>query len=202
MLDVEGFILVGGASSRMGRDKSQLRLGDRTTVEWIGTAMSGLVEKTQLVGSHEASDAFPNVSDLEESWGPLGGIHAALHAAKADWCIIVACDLPFVSSDLLARLLALSSRESQTLDAVVPIQADGYPQPLCAIYRRLPCLAAADLSLANGEHSPRALLDKVATRYVDFTEISHLPKSDTFFFNLNTPENLERAQSLIQDRER
>ena len=200
MLDVEGFILVGGASSRMGRDKSRLMLGSRTTVERIAEAMSELATRVRLVGGlvdgQDDRNRFRSVPDLADSWGPLGGIHAALHAAEAEWCMVIACDLPFVSGGLLRRLFELGSNTTESFDAVVPIQADDYPQPLCAVYRRLPCLAAADQSISHGEHSPRAMLDRVKTRYVPFAEISDLSGASNFFFNINTPENYERAQQL------
>ncbi|HYV23867.1 MAG TPA: molybdenum cofactor guanylyltransferase [Pyrinomonadaceae bacterium] len=206
MLDVEGFILVGGASSRMGRDKSRLMLGSQTTVERIAEAMAEVATRVRLVGrligGHDDENRFESVPDLADSWGPLGGIQAALHAAEAEWCLVIACDLPFVSTGLLRRLLELRSNKTGSFDAVVPIQADDYPQPLCAAYRRLPCLDAADQSIRKREHSPRELLDKVNTRYVPFAEISDLTGASNFFFNINTPENYERAQSLCQNLER
>ena len=202
MLDVEGFILVGGASSRMGQDKSRLMLGGQTTVERIAAAMSEVATRVRLVGGladgRYGQIRFESVPDLAASWGPLGGIHAALDAAKAEWCIVIACDLPFVSGDLLRRLFGFRSNEAESFDAVVPIQADEYPQPLCGVYRRVPCLDAADQSIRNGEHSPRALLDRVKPRYVPFNEISDLAGASNFFFNINTPENYERAQQLCR----
>ena len=200
MLDVEGFILVGGASSRMGRDKSRLMLGGQTTVERIAEAMADVTTRVRLVGGQDDRNRFESVPDLADSWGPLGGIHAALHAAEAEWCIAIACDLPFVSASLLRRLLELGSDQTESFDAVVPIQADDYPQALCAAYRRPPCLDAAERSIRNGDHSPRALLDRVKTRYVPFAEISDLPGAGNFFFNINTPENYEHAQQLCRER--
>jgi len=198
-LDVEGFILVGGASSRMGRDKSRLMLGSQTTVERIAEAMSEVATRIQLVGGHDDRNRFESVPDMADSWGPLGGIQAALHATEAAWCMVIACDLPFVSGGLLRRLLELRSNKTEDFDAVVPIQADEYPQPLCAVYQRLPCLDAADQSIGKGDHSPRALLDRVNTRYVPFARIADLSGASNFFFNINTPENYERAQSLCQN---
>ena len=198
MLDVEGFILVGGASSRMGRDKSRLMLGSQTTVELIAEAMADVATRVRLVGGADDRNRFESIPDVANSWGPLGAIHAALHAAEAEWCIAIACDLPFVSGDLLRRLFELGSNKTESFDALVPIQVDDYPQPLCAMYRRLPCLDASDQSIRTGEHSPRALLDRVKTRYVPFAEIADLTGASNFFFNINTPENYERAQQLCQ----
>ena len=205
MLDVEGFILVGGASSRMGRDKSQLMLGRQTTVEHIADALSDVATRIRLVGALAGGrydrNQIESVPDLADSWGPLGGIQAALHAADAEWCVMIACDLPFITGGLLRRLFELGSNQAEGFAAVVPIQADEFPQPLCALYQRLPCLNAADESIRNGEHSPRALLDKVKTRYVPFAEIADLAGASNFFFNINTPESYERAQKMCQNPE-
>jgi molybdopterin-guanine dinucleotide biosynthesis protein A len=197
MLDVEGFILVGGASSRMGADKSRLVLDGQTGVERIADSMRSMAGRISLVGSLQdpSQSALPNIPDLHNRWGPLGGIHAALTAARADWCLIVACDLPFVTSEMFERL---SKDIDESIDAIVPLQDDARPQPLCALYRRAPCLRAAEQSIANDEHSPRALLDKVPTRYVPFSELSDLKGAEHFFFNVNTPENYEHAKQVVR----
>src|SRR4029450_3469416 len=110
-----------------------------------------------------------NIPDLRERWGPLGGIQAALHACEAESCIIVACDLPFVTTALFAFLLGFAS-ENRT-DAIVPIPEDGRPQPLCAIYQRGARLAATEMTIAAGQHSPRAMLDEIRVRFVPFENI-------------------------------
>lgn len=195
MLDVEGFILVGGLSSRMGNDKSGLRLNGETTVERIASQLRTIVDPLRVVGPH--SGAIVNIPDVHEKWGPLGGIHAALAAASSEWCLIVACDLPFVSLELFARLMEF---RNESVEAVVPLQDDLRPQPLCALYRRPRCLKAADQSIANGEHTPRALLEKVNTLYIGFDELSDLPGAEHFFFNMNTPENYELAKEIARSK--
>ena len=200
MLDVEGFILVGGRSSRMGTDKSRLQFGGQTSVERIAAELRSITARISLVGAGRA-DSDPDlriVPDTHERWGALGGIHAALGACVSDWALIVACDLPFVTRDLCSRLLALSHPESP--DAVVPIQPDGRPQPLCALYRREPCLLKAEELIAGGEHTPRALLANVKTRWVRPAELIDLPGAENFFFNVNTPADYEQAQQICQNR--
>jgi molybdopterin-guanine dinucleotide biosynthesis protein A len=84
--------------------------------------------------------------------------------------------------------------EEGAFDAIVPIQPDKRPQPLCAIYRRASCSAVVSQLIAEGEHKPRALLAKVRTRWVNFNEISDLPGAQEFFLNVNTPEDYELAR--------
>jgi molybdopterin-guanine dinucleotide biosynthesis protein A len=197
MFDVEAFILVGGASSRMGKDKSQLRFGDRTSVQIIASELQSVARSVMTVGAQAPLDGnLLNIADSRPNWGPLAGIHAALTHAGSAYCLIVACDFPFVTSRLFERLL-YSANES---DAVVPFQSDGRVQPLCAAYRRSPCLPATEKAMNVGEHSPRALLDLIKVRYVSFDEMSGLEGSEYFFFNVNTPNNYERAQQIFQSQ--
>jgi molybdopterin-guanine dinucleotide biosynthesis protein A len=196
MFDVQGFILVGGASRRMGRDKAHLTLGDQTVLECVAKELGAVTSSVTLVGAREQyALSLANVPDIHEKWGALGGIHAALSAAESDWIIVIACDLPFVTHDLFERLQSLID---DSIDAIVPVQLDGRPQPVCAFYRREMCLPEMDRLISAGEHTPRALLANVRTRYVQFSELSDLPGAEQFFFNLNTPEDFERAKILVE----
>jgi molybdopterin-guanine dinucleotide biosynthesis protein A len=197
MFDVEAFILVGGASSRMGKDKSQLRFGQRTSLQIIASELQSVARSVMTVGAQAPLNGnWLNIPDSRANWGPLAGIHAALGHAGSECCLIIACDLPFVTSRLFGRLLDCLNES----DAVVPFQSDARVQPLCAAYRRSPCLAAADKALKSGEHSPRALLDLIKARYVSFHELSDLEGSEYFFFNVNTPDNYERAKHIFQSQ--
>ena len=200
MLDVEGFILVGGQSSRMGSDKSQLVFGKQTGVERIAAALGPVTTRVRLVGSRVQPEVRgpENVPDTHERWGALGGIGAALGACQSEWALVVACDLPLVSSDFFHRLCHLAQQsDPQTLDAIVPIQADERPQPLCALYRRQTCSRATERLIAEGQHAPRALLAKVRTRWVEFGELADLPGSEHFFLNVNTSDDYERAVKAL-----
>lgn len=193
MFDVEGFILVGGASRRMGRDKALLDFGGQPLLERIARELSAVASEVSLVGARQPYASFKNVPDAYQQWGALGGIHGALMAAKTDWATVVACDLPFVTSELFERLATFVSNMT---DAVVPIQADGRPQPVCALYRAATCLPEIERLVATGEHTPRALLANVRTRYVEFSEIRDLPGAEHFFFNVNTPQELQNARAI------
>jgi molybdopterin-guanine dinucleotide biosynthesis protein A len=197
MFDVEGFILVGGASRRMGRDKALLDFAGQPLIERIARELSAVVSTVSLVGARQPYGAFKNVPDVYQEWGALGGIHAALMAAKTDWTAVVACDLPFVTGELFERLVTF--RNDMT-GAIVPIQADGRPQPVCALYRAATCLPEIEKLVAAGEHTPRALLANVRARYVEFAEICDLPAAEHLFFNVNRPEDLKKAQAVLASR--
>lgn len=199
-MNLDGFILAGGASSRMGTDKAQLVFGGQSALDRIAEQLSRVTTRVCIVGDREEgpSSSFPNVPDVHPRWGALGGIHAALRAAQSEWAAIVACDLPFVTSELLARFWSLADCDgAAAFEAVVPIQTDGRPQPLCALYRREPCLRRAEELIARGEHTPRALLAAVSTRWVQPQELSDLAGAENFFLNVNTPADYELALQIL-----
>jgi molybdopterin-guanine dinucleotide biosynthesis protein A len=193
METVEGFILIGGQSSRMGTNKALLKVEGQTLVSHVAGALRGVTSAISLVGGGTA-DHWPDlkkVPDVYDRWGALGGLHAALSAATADWAFVIACDLPFVTASLLAFL----SDARAGFDAVAPIQRDDIPQPLCALYRITPCMERASKLIDSGERRPIALLQSVRTRWVNFSEIANLEDADRFFVNINTPEDFARASA-------
>lgn len=199
MLEVEGFILVGGASSRMGTDKALLNLGGRNFVERIHAALASLTTETSLVGAKERGAGLPllpAVADVHVKWGALGGLHAALAACRAQWAAIVACDLPFVTGELFVRLASLR----ENFDAVVPVQPDGRWQPLCALYLTAVCRERAEELIRAGERRPRSLLDAVRVRPVAFNELSDMDGADRFFINVNTPEDYRSAREKEENQ--
>jgi molybdopterin-guanine dinucleotide biosynthesis protein A len=198
MSDAEGFILAGGASSRMGTDKARLSLGGRTFVERIAEALRAIATEISVVGARPDGDALdlPIVADVHRGCGALGGLHAALRACRAPWAAIVSCDLPFVTGELFARLCGLRTPDA---DAVAPLQPDGRPQPLCALYSTARCLQRVERLLGEGERRPRVLLREARTRWVEPAELADLRDAEMFFLNINTPEDYERAREMLKN---
>lgn len=187
--DIEAFILAGGASRRMGADKSQLLIDRQTFAERISETLLGLTDSITLVGRQAEGSNLPSVADVYPQWGALGGLHAALTACKRDWAIVVACDLPFVTADLFSYLASLRLGH----DAIVPIQPDGRLQPLAAFYRVDPCRQWATELIEAGRRRPLDLIEAVNTRRVSFAELRNLEQADKFFVNINTPSDYYEA---------
>ena len=189
MKDTEAFILAGGASSRMGTDKSQLLIDGQTFAERISETLLKVTDSVTVVGRAPEGSNLPSVPDVYPQWGALGGLHAALAACRRDWAIVVACDLPFVTAELFLSLSSLRLDH----EAVVPIQPDGRPQPLAALYRVDPCRARATELIEAGRRRPLDLLESVNTRWVSFDEIRNLEQAEKFFVNINTPSDYYEA---------
>ena len=189
MDQIEAYILAGGASSRMGTDKSKLRIYEQTFTERIASTLIEITDLIRVVGQPPTSTPFPTVQDIYPQWGALGGLHAALATCRHEWAIVVACDLPFVTQELFAHLMTLRADH----EAVVPLQNDGRPQPLAALYRIDPCFQRATELIETGHRRPLDLLERVKTRWVPFEEIRNLDQSERFFVNINTPEDYDEA---------
>ncbi len=196
MRSLEGFILAGGASSRMGTDKAKLLLGKQTFIDRIAAALQPVTQKVSVVGADpaNANAELNTVPDVFDKWGALGGVHGALCACRAEWAAVVACDLPFVTAALFERLAGLRGG----YDAVAPVQIDGRPQPLCALYRVAVCHEKADELIRAGQRRPVTLLELVNTRWVKFAELADLVGAGLFFDNINTPDDYARAKNKEQ----
>ncbi|MFN2532885.1 MAG: molybdenum cofactor guanylyltransferase [Pyrinomonadaceae bacterium] len=192
MMEIDSFILAGGASRRMGRDKAHLVLDGHTLLHRISNTLFAVTESVTVVGRQANESRLASVSDVYPNWGALGGLHAALNACKTEWAIVVACDLPFITTDLILCLMSLMNEYS----AVIPLQQDGRPQPLCGLYRIDPCRDVAGKLIETEHRRPLDLLEAVSTRWVSFSELEDLPQSERFFVNINTPADYEGAAGL------
>jgi molybdopterin-guanine dinucleotide biosynthesis protein A len=187
---IEGYILAGGESRRMGTDKSRLVLDGQSFVERIARELLVVASSIKVVGNMPHTQLnLETTPDVYPRWGALGGVHAALSVCSAKWALVVACDFPFVTSELFRSLASVRGE----FDAVAPIQDDGIPQPLCTLYRVEPCLRIAEQLIKSGERKPIALLQSVRTRWVLFNELSKLEGAKCFFDNINTPEDYARV---------
>lgn len=190
-----GFVLVGGRSSRMGTDKAFLKLGRRTLLESAIAVLSSVCSEVAIVGDRDKFSADGKViEDLYPGAGPLAGIHAALRHSSAELNLILAVDLPFVSTELLNFLIDCAEKT----DAVVTVpRTTGGFQPLCAVYRPA-FAAAAEEALRAGKNKIDPLFARVPTRIITENELSEAGFSEKVFSNLNTPEDVQAAMPEVR----
>ena len=190
--NVAGAVLTGGASARMGSDKASLAIGGVASATRVARCLALLCEDVVLVGGNPPPDApGRRAPDGDGPRSALRGVVAALEATRAERVLVVATDLPFVTPDLLLALVAWPEA-----DVVVPRTADGI-HPLCALYRRESALAAARRNLAAERLALSALLDALATRYLEGDDLRAVDPDGTALLNVNTPEDLARVQRLL-----
>lgn len=178
-----GAVLLGGASSRMGRDKARLELGGEALALRQARLLAGLFEEVLLVGGEPPAGAPGRaVADPPGERSALRGIVGALEAASAPWVAVVATDLPTLSADLVLGLVASAT---PGVDAVVPRRQR--PEPLCALYRVEGVLPEARARLAAGELVLRGLLDALAVTWLEGEDLARVD-GDAALLNVNTPE--------------
>ncbi|MCO6509921.1 MAG: molybdenum cofactor guanylyltransferase [Aridibacter famidurans] len=196
----EAFILAGGTSSRMGRDKASIEFEGETLIKRTASTLreAGATSVSVVLSKRSETavpDALPVIRDEFPEAGALAGIHAALKACGSEIAFVAACDLPFAGSDL-ARLL-IEALELSGADCAVPAQRDGRLQPLFGAYRKDPALDVAIRILEDpaASNAVASLTDKLRTRTLPFDEYSGLANADRLLLNVNTPEELEEAAS-------
>jgi len=195
MDQTEAFILAGGHSTRMGKDKAELTLNNQSFIQRIAETLVEVFQSVTVVGRAENYLRLKTTMDLYPEWGALGGLHAALHSCQSQWSFVIACDLPFVTTNLIAHLAG----KRKNYEAVVPLQSDNRPQPLCAFYRVDPCLVRATELIEQGKRRPLDLLERVNALWIPFSDLADLQHSEKFFVNINTPEDYYEAIRIEAD---
>jgi molybdopterin-guanine dinucleotide biosynthesis protein A len=199
-IKVSGVILAGGVSRRLERNKALERIGGKALIERVvGSLVPLTTEVLVVVGRPEQAAALhlpPSVrvvSDRYPGRGSLGGILSGVDASAEPWSLVVACDMPFLSPELLRHLIG----ESTNVDAVVP-RLGGQPEPLHALYSKA-CLAPMERMLRAGQLKIAPLFEAVRVRYVDEETIDRIDPRHLSFFNVNTQADLEEARRLLRE---
>jgi molybdopterin-guanine dinucleotide biosynthesis protein A len=186
-----GFVLAGGKSSRMGADKVFLEFGGQRLLDRALTAMGAVCDSVTIVGDPARFRKYGKVvPDIFPGCGPLAGIHAALVNSAAEMNLMLAVDMPFVSSELLEFLFAAAEKTGATI--TVPRIGNGL-QPLCAVYRR-EFSAAAEEALRAGKYKIDAAFCNLSIRVIEESELAAAGFSARSFFNVNTPQDRLAAE--------
>jgi molybdopterin-guanine dinucleotide biosynthesis protein A len=190
MASRSGLILAGGRSSRMGVDKASLVLGGTTMLQRSADRLSPSVDELVVVGAPgrvlpDVSTRLPLriVEDPVEGEGPLVGIAAGLAACTGDVAVVVAVDMPFVETSLVAALL---ERLAPPHRWVLPF-ADGRPQPLCSAFAAS-ALAEIREHLESGDRAPMAVAADLDAYRMQPDEWAMADPTGRSFVNVNTPE--------------
>ena len=192
---VAGFILAGGASSRMGRDKAWLELGGRPLLVRTAQLLEPLVAPVTVIGPPERYSGLGLrvVPDDRAGLGPLGGISTALSLSSSPWNLILGCDLPYLSAAWLEHLVARAL--ASAADAVLAETANG-PEPLCAMYHQRcgPAIAAA---LGRGVRKVTQGLAGLVVETITAAEWKAFDSDGWLFKNMNTPADYTEAQARL-----
>ena len=187
-------ILAGGKNTRIARNKAFIQLSTGETI--LQHTMNILQEIfPEIIIVTNQKDAYLEfnvqvVEDLIKESGPLGGIFTGLCYSTFKHNFVVACDMPFTKPTLIKLLL----EKSETYDVVIP-EIDGEVEPLFALYSKN-CIPVMFEHLQKQNLKMREILGKLQVKRIGAEEIDRLDPEHLSFFNINTEEDLKRAESL------
>jgi molybdopterin-guanine dinucleotide biosynthesis protein A len=155
-----------------------------------------LIAVTQDTGAtsdtkHLADLGLPTVTDVYPGVGTLGGLHAGLSAIETEYGLVVGCDMPFLNADLIGYMIS----QAPGYDVVMP-RVGRYYEPLHAVYARR-CVSGIERTILAGQRRILHALAGKRIRYIEEAEIERFDPDHLSFFNVNTPEELERARTLL-----
>lgn len=174
------FVLTGGQSARMGRDKALLPYRGATLVQWIAAQALEAAGQVALIGAPQRYShlGLPCLPESYPGCGPLSGIEAALRHAGPGWSLIVACDMPNLTAGLMRGLLAAAAGSSAQVVAAVPPGLR--PEPLCSAWHSS-ALTAVQAALDAGRYAVHGLFAEL--------RVLHYPiDSEMLTRNVNRPE--------------
>jgi len=200
LVPVAGAIIAGGRATRLGgQAKGLLDVGGTRIIDRVAAALRPIVNSLVIVAnSPDAASWLPGVRvvpDVLEGGGSAAGIHAALRAT-AQPTIVVAWDLPFVTTELLEAIVRAVNGAP---DACVPAgRVAGEFEPMCGWYAPS-CAGVIESEWAAGDRSLHGLLRRVSTVVVPPADIAKLGSAEGFFLNVNSEDDLARARRMATD---
>jgi molybdenum cofactor guanylyltransferase len=192
-MEVTGIILAGGKSSRMGIEKGLQELCGKPLIIYAIEALSGLCSSIIISSSSDAYQSFDYhvVSDEFPGIGPMGGIYSAMRQSKTEKNIVLSCDLPFVTTELLSYVL----QNAQDYQVAVPWLGNQHYEPLCGFYR-LSVLDQMSSFIQKGNYKLPDLFEKITiNRLVINKELNFFQEYQ--FLNVNSKDDLMTAENLM-----
>jgi molybdopterin-guanine dinucleotide biosynthesis protein A len=194
-------ILAGGQSSRMGRPKADLPFAEGTMLDHIVNQMTRVFDDVMVAVATRPRDSSQSIGariivDEEPHRGPVSALENALRATQFDRAFVCSCDVPLVSANLARNLCGMLGDD----DVLIP-RVDGKLQMLHAVYRKK-CAEALATMRNKGEHRLHEIVNFAKARIVPEDEIRALDPELLSFFNVNTPEDYQRALKLMDEKYR
>lgn len=190
-----GVILAGGQNKRFdGQNKAFIHVGNRRIVDRLLDVYAQLFDQVVLVTNDPAAYMDVNaliVSDHYAERSSLNGLHAGLFTAAHEHAFFAACDTPFIKKELIQFVLAHIERKA---DIVIPQTAAGY-EPMFAVYRKT-CLPVMAWQLEHDRLKIQGLFRKLRVKTLPEADLRQIDPDLLSFFNINTPEDLVRAEAM------
>ncbi len=193
-----GIILAGGMSRRLGRNKAVEEFNGSPLISHVIDRISLITNETIIVVNNQERasqlplpDSAKVAIDIYPDKGSLGGIFTGLSASESHWGIVVACDMPFLNTQLLEHMLSLRNGSY----AIVPVLSNR-PEPIHAIYSKY-CLSKIQHKIENDDLKISGLFEQIKVKWVSEDTIDAYDPNHISFFNINTQKDLDTAINIL-----
>ena len=202
--NMTGIILSGGKSTRMGENKSLMKIGDKTVIERTLTLMHSLFQEVILITNTPEEYKFLNIplfEDIYKYMGPLAGIHSGLLNSRTESNFIISCDIPLITKEIIEYII-----EYDTTHPITVCKADGYIQQLAGKYSKslLPKIETLlkieteetrDSNQKKRKCKVHSLLDLVGSEIIEAKELDFY--SEGIFLNMNRQKDYQKIISKL-----
>lgn len=200
-MTVHGFVQAGGGSSRFAKDKALVELCGETMLARTAKLVAMACGSLRIVAPLGKYSLAPDVvlADRYPGEGPLGGIVTAIStlptlSPRAEWALILGCDMPFLTLDFLAFLQ--KQTEASFAQVIVPQSASGL-EPLCAVWH-VSALAVLQAAFDSLVRKVTEAMKTLTIEVLDETAWKRFDTHNRLFWNMNTPEDYEEARRILE----
>ena len=194
---VTGVILAGGESSRFDYvNKAFFEIGGESVVERVYKVMCAVFDDIIVVTNDPIDYLQWDVritTDIFPCRSSMTGVHAGLFLAETPYIFVCGCDTPFLKKELIETVL---SGLEKAVDIVVPRKANGWFEPLCAVYAKS-CLQSLERSLKEKMFDIKRIYREMRIKPLDEAVLRRVDPELLSFFNVNTPADLDRAREMV-----
>jgi len=205
-LDKSAVVLADGCSGKFSQDKCILELAGKPLIKHVIDAVKPLVDEViVVVESQEQKAKYAAIAGTDVRFvvdscslkSSLSGALAGFAVASGKYAVLLSCDMPFVSADVVELLFDLCAGKA----AVVPRWTDGQIEPLHAVYQTKMALNAAQSAMDEKQASLQTMVEGLhGVRYVSTLVIQQLNPEFKTFFKINTPVDLKKAINMVKPR--
>ena len=195
-------VLAGGKSSRIGVDKGLVILNEKPLVTYVVERLESVVDEIILVvGSQAQLAAYEGfgprvIRDKIQGSTPLVGAYTGFIEASGEYTFLTAVDQPLLNH----RIVELLFKKAQGHDAATPTWANGWVEPLHAVYKTRPSAAAAKRLIEAGDKTLGMILSTLRdVVHIPVDEVKTLDPELLTFMDVDTPEDLEKISCLLAE---
>ena len=203
--DITGIILSGGKSTRMGVNKSLLKVGNKTIIEFVRDLMQDIFSRVILITNDPEEYRFLGLEifeDVYKGYGPLAGIHSGLINSPTKKNFLISCDVPLMTKDMIKYIVDFPTNKKITV-----AKADGFIQQLVGIYNRDINVTIEEIlksKLGSDERNNKqhkrgcrvlSLIEKVGAEIIDAESLPFYKPG--IYFNMNRQDDFDLVKNKL-----